>query len=99
VELVWRVEEGFDPGLKAALRLRDAQGSAWWAADPWLDAGWLGAQPPARGDRLWTRAAVTLPATAPVGPYNLEVVVYRSTAHPESGEGWVAWSAPPVLLP
>jgi hypothetical protein len=99
VELVWRVEEAFDPGLKAALRLRDPQGRAWWAADPWLDAGWIGARPPVVGDRLRTRAAVTLPADAPGGPYNLEVIVYRSTAHPESGEGWVAWSAAPLLLP
>ncbi|HZS02865.1 MAG TPA: glycosyltransferase family 39 protein [Chloroflexota bacterium] len=99
IELVWHVEGPFDAGLKAALRLRDAQGRAWWGEDPWLDAGWLGAQPPGSGDRLWTRAAITLPADAPAGPYSLEVVVYRSTAHPESGEGWVAWSAPPLLLP
>ena len=33
------------------------------------------------------------------GGEELEVVVYRSTAHPESGEGWVAWSAPPLVLP
>jgi hypothetical protein len=99
VELVWRVEEAFDPGLKAALRLRDSGGRAWWAADPWLEAGWLGATPPAAGDHLSTRAAITLPADAPAESYNLEVVVYRSTAQPASGEGWVAWSAPPVLLP
>jgi 4-amino-4-deoxy-L-arabinose transferase-like glycosyltransferase len=99
VELRWRVEDAFEPGLKAALRLRDAQGRTWWAADPWLDAGWLEARPPAPGDRLWTRAAVALPSDAPNSLYNLEVVVYRSTAQPASGEGWVAWSAPPLLLP
>jgi hypothetical protein len=99
IELVWRVATAFESGWKAGLRLRDAQGRAWWASDPGLDAGWLGTEPPAEGDRLRTRAAITLPADAPAGPYDLEVVVYRSTAHPESGEGWVAWSAPPVLLP
>jgi hypothetical protein len=99
VELIWRVDEAPDPGLKAALRLRDAEGRARWAADRWLDEGWLGTAPPAAGDRLRLGAAIALPADAPAGPYTLEVVVYRSTAHPESGEGWVAWSAPPLLLP
>jgi hypothetical protein len=96
--LTWQVEEEYSPGLKASLRVRDAAGETWWAADPWIDEAWLAPRPPQPGDLLETRQAVTLPPDAPVGPYTLEIVVYRSTDRAESGEGWVAWSAPPLQV-
>ena len=42
------------------------------------------------------REAAGLPPESPPGPYVLELVLYRSTERAESGEGWIAWSAPPL---
>ncbi len=96
--LTWQVGEEYTPGLKASLRVRDAAGTTWWATDPWVDEGWLAPRSPRPGDRLETRQAIALPPEAPAGPYTLEIVVYRSTDRAASGEGWVAWSAPPLLV-
>jgi len=99
LELVWRVGEASVSGLKVSVRVRTADGGRWWIADPWLDEGWLAAQPPRAGDRLHTRLAVALPPVATAPPTALEFVVYRSTARPASGEGWIAWTAEPFSLP
>ena len=99
LELVWRVEEALVPGLKVSVRVRTADGGRWWIADPWLDEGWLAAQPPRAGDRLYTRLAVAPPPVATAPPTALEFVVYRSTDRPASGEGWIAWTAEPFSLP
>jgi hypothetical protein len=98
LELVWQVEEDFSPGVKASVRVRDGHGTAWLWEDPWVAEGWIAPRPPGPGDYLRTRLAVTLPPEASPGPYTLELVVYGSTERAESGEGWVAWSAPPLRL-
>lgn len=98
LELLWRAEEEFSPGVKASVRVRDGVGTAWWWEDPWVAEGWIAPRPPGPGDYLRTRLAVALPPEAPAGPYTLELVVYGSTERAESGEGWIAWSAPPLRL-
>ncbi len=99
VELGWRVTAEFDPGLKVSVRLATPDGARWWAADLWLEEGWLGSAAPRPGDVLFTRLAATLPPEAPAGPYALELVVYRSSESAVSGTGQVLWSAPPLRLP
>jgi mannosyltransferase len=99
VELVWRVGAALDAGLKVSVRLRDAAGGTWWGADPWLAESWLAPRAPRTGDLLYTRLAVNLPAAAPATAYTLQVVLYGSTPAPASGDGWVAWTSEPLLLP
>jgi 4-amino-4-deoxy-L-arabinose transferase-like glycosyltransferase len=99
IELVWRATEEYVPGVKVGVRVRDGSGGVWWGADPWLAQSWLPERSPRPGDLLHTRLAIKLPADAPASAYTLQVVVYGSTHRPDSGEGWVAWSSPPLLLP
>ena len=98
IALTWRVGADFSPGLKASVRLYAGDGGYWWSADPWLMEGWLAERAPQAGDILYTRLAATLPEFAMDGPYYVQVLLYESTERPESGEGWVAWTAPPVWV-
>jgi len=98
LELVWRVGEDFDPGVKAALRLRETGGAVRWATDVWLAESWLADRPPRAGDLLYTRAAIPVERGSPLDAGTLEIVVYGSTDRPESGEGWVAWTVPPIVV-
>ncbi len=98
LEIVWRAGEDFEPGVKASLRLRDDDSVARWATDVWLAESWLAERPPRAGDLLYTRAAIPSPRESPLDASTLEIVVYGSTDQPESGAGWVAWSAPPIRV-
>jgi 4-amino-4-deoxy-L-arabinose transferase-like glycosyltransferase len=98
LSLTWRAAADFSPGLKVSVRLYAGDGGYWWSADPWLTEGWLEERPPRAGDILYTRLAASLPGFALDGPYYLQVLLYRSTERPESGEGWIAWTAPPVWV-
>jgi hypothetical protein len=98
LELAWRVEEDYEPGYKVSVRLRDRDGVIRWWVDPWVGEAWIADRPPDAGDLLYTRLAAGLPPESPPGPYALELVLYRSTERAESGEGWIAWSAPPLRL-
>jgi len=98
LELVWRAGEDFEPGVKASLRLREDSGTIRWATDVWLAESWLADRPPHGGDLLYTRVAIAADLASPLDACTLEIVVYASTDRPESGEGWVAWSAPPIVV-
>jgi hypothetical protein len=96
--LTWRAGADFSPGLKVSVRLYAGDGGYWWSADPWLLEGWLEDRPPRAGDILYTRLAASLPEFAWDGPYYVQILLYQSTERPESGEGWIAWTAPPVWV-
>ena len=54
LELVWRVEDAYEPGFKVSVRLRDRDGVARWTVDPWVGEAWIADRPPRAGDLLYT---------------------------------------------